>query len=58
MGGMMTLYGEFALLVIAIVLIVVIASLVTHLINVIRGLFARLRGTDSRPTADRRSSSH
>lgn len=53
MGGMMSLYGEFALLIIAIVLILVIASLVAHLINRIRGLFARLRGTDSPSTADR-----
>lgn len=57
MGGMMSVYGEFALIIIAIVLLVVVASLVAHLINLMRGLFTRLRGTNSRPTVDRRSSS-
>lgn len=56
-GGMMSIYGEFALLVIALILMVVIASLITHLINLVRGLFARSRSTDSQPTADRHSGS-
>jgi uncharacterized membrane protein len=58
MGGMMSLYGEFALMVVALVLLVVIAVFVGHLINLIRGRFSRSRGTASSQTADRRSSSH
>jgi fructose-specific phosphotransferase system IIC component len=56
MGSMMAIYGEFALLITALVLLVVIAALVGHLVHLVRDWLARMRGTAPSATSDRRSS--